>query len=173
MGCNFFTNGFRLNVGQVEVLIFIDGQMRCNLVGDAGISPFVGSQFQRCDYQSVPQPTCAFVGTISDFRDLEATIEPAHFEFVRTAATSPSGKPRRGTPFRRYHSSGLMVYAQRGLTAATKPKGVRLGLGYRMDVEAGTTTDIWAACWAETADRPRAGRESDETDAPWRSWVRG
>ena len=56
----------------------------------------------------------------------------------------------------------VSVHSQRGLTAATKPQGVRLGCGYLMDGEPETTSDSWAACGAEAADRARqAGERRD------------
>lgn len=107
-----FNNGFRLNVGQVEVLVLVDGWLRVNLVGSVGEAPFVGPEFVTAGYQSVQQPTCAFWGTVESFSEAQAAIQTAHLKFVRQAAMTRSGRPRSGTPFRRSHCEGLVAYAR-------------------------------------------------------------
>lgn len=111
-GATLFSNGFRLNVGQVEALVFLDGQLRVNLVGSAGTTPFIGAAFEQASYGSLPQPLCAFVGSLRQYAGVAAAIGKGHTAFVRLAAHSPSGKPRKGSPFRRSHSEGLIQYAR-------------------------------------------------------------
>ncbi|MHB1799536.1 MAG: hypothetical protein ACYCUI_14750 [Vulcanimicrobiaceae bacterium] len=107
-----FVNGFRLNIGQVEAVIFIDGGLRINLSASVGTKPFVGQNFVAAGYRSLPQPLCAFVGTPQQYLPLAAELELAHMRFVQLAATGSSGMPRRGTPFLRSHCEGLVQYAR-------------------------------------------------------------
>ena len=107
-----FSNGFRLNVGQVEALVFLDGQLRANLVGLAATAPYIGANFQQASYRSLPQPLCAFVGSLRQYASVAAGIAEAHTAFVQLAAHSASGRPRRGSPYSRSHSEGLIQYAR-------------------------------------------------------------
>lgn len=111
-GATLFSNGFRLNVGQVEALVFLDGQFRVNLVGSAGTEPFIGAGFEHAKYGSLPQPLCAFGGSLRQYASVATAIGTGHTAFVHLAAHSPSGKPRKGSPFRRSHSDGLIQYAR-------------------------------------------------------------
>lgn len=119
-----FGDGFRLNVGQVEVLVLAGGWLHVNLMGSANEVPFVGPDFVVVNYQSVPQPTCAFRGRVEEFSEIQATIQTAHLEFVRRAAVTRSGRPRRGTPFRRSHCEGLITYARILVNAAVENQGL-------------------------------------------------
>jgi hypothetical protein len=108
-----FADGFRLNVGPVEALVFLAGTLRVNLVGSVGVEPFVGPDFDSAGYRSLPQPLCAFVGSVGQYLAVAELLRQPHEQFVTLAAHSPSGEPRRGTPFHRYHCDGLMQYARR------------------------------------------------------------
>ena len=107
-----YPNGFRLNVGQVEALVFMDGLLRVNLHGSIHLSGDLESFLHVADYRSVSQPQSAFVGSIPEFKRWEPSLIRAHREFVELAALSPTGKPRKGTPFARSHSDGLLAYAR-------------------------------------------------------------
>lgn len=108
-----FTDGFRLNVGQVEVIVFLNGELRVNLVGSEGIKPFVGPHFVSAGYRSLPQPLCAFVGSVGQYAAVAESLRRPHEQFVSLAAHSPGGRPRKGTSFRRSHCEGLVRYARR------------------------------------------------------------
>ena len=107
-----FANGFRLNIGQVEAVVFADGELRVNLSASVGTTPCVGPYFIAAGYRSLPQPLCAFVGSLQQYLPLAAALEPAHVHFVKLAATGSSGIPRKGTPFQRSHCEGLIQYAR-------------------------------------------------------------
>jgi hypothetical protein len=111
-GVTLFGNGFRLNVGQVEALVFIHGTLRVNLVGSAGDRPFVGAAFVSAGYRSLPQPLCTFVGSVRQYAVLAHSIRSSHEQFVQLAAITSSGEPRKGTPFRSSHCEGLIQYAR-------------------------------------------------------------
>lgn len=113
-----FRNGFRLNVGQVETLVFTDGKLKANLVGSVGAAPFIGPAFVSADYRSLPQPLCAFHGTVNEYGVLEQSLRPSHDQFIRLAASTSSGRPRKGTPFRSSHCEELMQYARNTVSAA-------------------------------------------------------
>ena len=107
-----FSDGFRLNVGQVEVLVLGDHILRVNLFTELGVPPVVGLRFEATTYRSMPEPQCAFVGTIAEYAEVESTITAAHESFVRRAASTRSGEARSGSPFRRSHNEGLLQLAR-------------------------------------------------------------
>ncbi|MDD2883114.1 MAG: HNH endonuclease [Rhodoferax sp.] len=107
-----FTNGFRLNVGQVEALVFNDGKLRINLSASIETAPCVGSNFVSSHYRSLPQPLCAFVGSLLEYLPVAVVLEPLHKRFVQHASTGISGTSRKGTPFKRSHCEGLIQYAR-------------------------------------------------------------
>ncbi len=110
-GVTLFLDGFRLNVGQVEAVVYAAGNFRVNLVGSVGSPPYQSPDFSAASYSSLPQPLCAFVGTVEQYALRRSAISASHDEFLRLAAHAPSGKPRRGSPFRRSHNEGLINYA--------------------------------------------------------------
>lgn len=116
---SLFKNGFRLNVGQVEALFFLDGELQVSLLGSVGTAPFIGSAFEVRTRRSLPQPLCAFVGSVEDFAALEPLLRSSHERFVKRAATTQFGHPRAGTTFRRSHSEQLIAYAR---SATTEPE---------------------------------------------------
>lgn len=107
-----FSDGFCLNVGAVEAFVFSSNFIRINLVGAVGNAPFEGPFFGHSDYRSIPQPTCAFRGSPLDFANLRVSLHESHLRFIHCAAITKSGKPRRGTPFSRFHDDGLIAYAR-------------------------------------------------------------
>lgn len=107
-----FDNGFRLNVGQVEAFVFLGGQLRVNFVGIPGVPPFVGTDFVVAGYRSLPQPLCAFVGSVKMFATIDSSLRQSHEQFIKLAATTRSGRPRNGTRFRDSHCEALIRYAR-------------------------------------------------------------
>ena len=116
-------NGFRLNVGQVEVLVFRAGVVRVNMVGHIGTSPFLGEGFFEASYHSLSQSHCAFEGDALQLERVLSSIQPAHDQFIQLATLTTTGKLRKGTPFRRSHSEGLMLYASSFLASDTSDMG--------------------------------------------------
>jgi hypothetical protein len=109
---SLFSNGFRLNVGPVEAVVFVDGELRVNFAGTSGVAPFVGPSITKAAYKSLPQPLCSFLGTIQEYATRAEALEPAHRRFIELAATTSSGVPWKGTPYRRSHCEGLIQYAR-------------------------------------------------------------
>lgn len=107
-----FDNGFRLNVGPVEAVIFGDGILRVNMIGSRGVGPITGHHFETCEYARIYGPQCAYRGTIADYAPLRESLASAHAEFVRRASTRESGSPREGSTWAHSHSEGLILYAQ-------------------------------------------------------------
>jgi hypothetical protein len=110
-----FSNGFRLNVGVVETVVFVDDVLRVNLVGSVGVEPFLGPAFVAAGNKSLPQPQCAFVGSVGQFATVHESLQAAHVQFLNLAARARSGAPGRGTPFRGSHCEGLVTYARKAL----------------------------------------------------------
>lgn len=112
-----FRDGFRLNVGQVEVLVFGAGVVRVNIAGHADMVPFLGEGFFHANYRSLPQPQCVFEGDAFQLREVLSSIKAGHDRFIQLAALTAAGIPRKGSPFRRSHSEGLMLYARNFLAS--------------------------------------------------------
>lgn len=112
-------DGFRLNVGQVEALVFMGGIIRVNIAGDAGTAPFLGEEFFETNYRSLPRSQCAFEGDAFQFERVVSLIQTGHDQFIQLTALTAAGVPRKGTPFRRSHSEGLMSYARSFLASNT------------------------------------------------------
>jgi len=110
-----FSNGFRLNVGQVEVLVLTDDQLQVNLHGVNKTNVECAANLVEANYKSMPQPQSTFLGTVSKYSNCKQQLISYHREFLRLAALSPSGKPRKGTSFSRSHSEGLVSYARKYL----------------------------------------------------------
>ncbi len=111
-GVTQYSNGFRLNVGQVEAVVFLDASLHVNLIGEVGMPPFAGDTFRVVQYATVPYTTCRFHGSIETFEKLRSELQSSHFEFIRRAVATGAGFPRRGTPFRRFHCHSLIDYAK-------------------------------------------------------------
>ena len=120
MGCNASPPWISTNVGQVEVLTLWGDTVRV-LLAASDSDPSLKATFRphNTSYLSLGDPQSVFEGTASEFAEARAVLEPLHMEFVRAAATTSKGKPRRGTPFRRFHSPALMDYARAETSALT------------------------------------------------------
>jgi hypothetical protein len=150
-----FSDGFRLNVGQVEAVVLSRMWFRVNLVGALGTPPFSGDSFFLAQYRSLPQPLCAFVGAVRDFVSLSADLEPAHHGFLSLAARAPSGAPRKGTPFRRSHHAGLVEYArsesQRNSSLNAAPRDPHAGATHRLEAIEGQAREVRALSYGRSA----------------------
>ena len=111
-GVTLLPNLLRLNVGQAEVYVASSGGFFLNCSASVGTPPFDSEAAENTKYRSIEGAQCHFWGMPSDLKRLPSGVELAHAKFVGLAARSPSGKPRSGTPLRKSHSAGLMVYAQ-------------------------------------------------------------
>jgi hypothetical protein len=104
-----FPNGFRLNVGQVEVLTAFHNEVRL-LVQGANQS-IDRKLLEECPYK-VSGDNYIFSGSTEQFRRYRHTLLTAHHDFILAAGTTKTGKPRAGTPHRASHSSGLADLAK-------------------------------------------------------------
>ena len=107
-----FANGFRLNVGRVEALTAFDGEVRLLLRGrlSAGVKD-VRKWLRPAPYRSVAGDNFIFRSTAEQFRACRNMILPPHHLFIALAGTTKAGRPVRGTPFRKFHSPGLVKLA--------------------------------------------------------------
>jgi hypothetical protein len=154
-GATLFSDGFRLNVGQVEVLVLSGEGIRLNLVGEVGEAPFIGPLFVEAQYQSVPEISCAFVGTPDEFVVCRDSLKEAHLRFVERAATTQSGRPRIGTRFRDSHSEALIAFAYADRYPHTEmvfPNELQPGITY---IE-GARKQVWVNAF----ERDPKGREA-------------
>jgi len=112
-GATLARDGFRLNVGRVEVFVIRESTVRFNCIGQLGKPPFVGSNFEDPGdrYKSVPSPKCSFIGSIREFAKVRDTLQPYHQQFIQTVGRKRTGEPVSGSPNRRSHSEELMAYA--------------------------------------------------------------
>ena len=103
-------SGFRLNVGNVEAMAYRSGLISLLLHGDA--PTLMVGHVSATSYSSVPQPQSSFECSTKDFLDVGPLVQVPHAAFVRAAAVTVEGKPRKAN-FARFHSFGLIAYAQR------------------------------------------------------------
>lgn len=103
-----YGDGFRLNVGQVETLTFIGGQLIVMLAADAGSPALRGMALERGRYRSVGAPHSRYHGSPKEWVKSEELLTPLHDKYIRLAALSPSGKPRAGTPHVPSHNQALV-----------------------------------------------------------------
>lgn len=106
-----FSDGFRLNVGPVEVFVLSEDQVLINLLAKVDDPDLLGLSINQSSYKSMPEPQSRFIGSILEFKDAIQRLRPFHEAFVRRAAVTSSGKPVKGSTFARSHSQRLMEYA--------------------------------------------------------------
>jgi hypothetical protein len=111
-----FPDGFRLNVGQVEVLTAFQDEIRL-LVQGADRS--IDTKLLKQSPYKVSGDNYIFSGRMEQFRRYRRALISPHHDFVIAAGTTQTGKPRAGTPHRASHSSGLADLAE-----AVAPMGV-------------------------------------------------
>lgn len=99
-----FPDGFRLNVGQVEVLTAFQGQVR--LLVQGALQGIDQTLLTKSPYK-VPGDNYIFGGSIEQFRRYRDALLAAHQDFISAAGTTKIGRPWVGTPHRGSHSSGL------------------------------------------------------------------
>ena len=105
-----FDDGFRLNVGQVEVFTYFNRIATLFMLGRIPARAYTVGEIISCSFRSMPQPQTAFVGSALELKRIHSALAPGHKAFVQTAAITAKGKPRR-CPYTRYHSPGLYNYA--------------------------------------------------------------
>ncbi len=100
-----FPDGFRLNVGQVEVLTaFYDG---IRLLVHGALKS-IDQELLRPSPYKVPGDNHIFKGSIGQFRRYPDALIVAPNDFIQLAGSTKTGRPRAGTPHRVSHSSGLV-----------------------------------------------------------------
>ena len=136
--------GFRLNVGQVEVLTCVSGTVRVNIAGAVEAIPIEQSVLAASAYSSIRQPHCAFVGTAEEYSKYESALDRPHADFIRLAAHSPTGKPRTSTSFKDFHSEALMAYAAMvtGYRPTVRTQSTRHFAAYYRAEEMGRAYDL-------------------------------
>jgi hypothetical protein len=107
-----FEDGFRLNVGQVEAFTYRRGLVYFFMLGGISARAYTVGEIIPSSFRSVPQPQSVFIGSARELQRVLAALAPAHEAFVRAAAVTTKGKPRRSS-YSRFHSPGLYQYAIR------------------------------------------------------------
>ncbi|HZD30938.1 MAG TPA: hypothetical protein VE779_04675 [Candidatus Angelobacter sp.] len=106
-------DGFRMNVGQTEVLTAFSGKVRLLMEGMGGGSdPSLRHHLSPSPYKSVRGENYIFHGSVPQFLKYRDAILGAHRDYLYEAGTTKSGRPRKGTPHRRSHSPGVVELAQ-------------------------------------------------------------
>jgi 5-methylcytosine-specific restriction enzyme A len=139
-------DGFRMNVGQVEALTFFDDAIRILLAASSDDTRLVSLPVTGAEYLSFRGPQSVFGGTAAEYRADKAVIDPLHEAFMRIAATTINDSPRRGSPYKAWHSSELVKYAAKYASAsnpAQKRDGQRAEymLSEEVDDENGTVIE--------------------------------
>lgn len=108
-----FPDGFRLNVGKVEVLTAFDGQVGFFTHGDYPVAPeAVRNYIRPVDRKSVPGLNNFFYGSVERFRLCRDVLLHAHYDLIAKAGRTKTDRPVAGTPHRAAHSPGLADLAQ-------------------------------------------------------------
>lgn len=110
--------GFRLNVGQLEVLVFYGEGVRVNLLGTPPAVPGLKRFLVRSNYKLIKEEQWAFVGPLDAFHQFQEDLRPNQENFILHAALTKSGQARKGTPFLDSHCPELISYACRVLGRA-------------------------------------------------------
>lgn len=137
-------NGFRLNVGRVEALACFGNGLRVLVAAPSKSSRLKGLAARPTAYASGPDPQCAVVVSPAD---AASKVRDLHFDFIKSAATTKSGKPRKGTSLARHHSPALLSYAEAFLKNpvrspnALHPSGQKHLPGELKPEEAGTVVE--------------------------------
>jgi hypothetical protein len=108
-----FPDGFRLNVGRVEVLTAFDGEIRLLMHGaHHSVPKQLRDHIQIAPYRSVPGDNYIFRGSVEQFRVYRDDLIPAHHDFIAEAGRTRTGRPVKGTRYRAFHSPGLVDLAE-------------------------------------------------------------
>jgi hypothetical protein len=95
-------------VGPVEVLVAAEDWVRLLLL-TSDPPKIAGVQEVSRRYKSMPEHQYDFRGRAKDFAQVKEVLQAHHQEFVRTAAITKNGTPRRCS-FLRSNSPGLYEY---------------------------------------------------------------
>ena len=112
LAVTLYNHGFRLNVGPVEALYYLNGEFSIFLTGpipeSSDISPFVAP----APHALAPQPAFSFGGALQQFRELRESLVPYHQQYIEAAARKKADlhSPSR-CKFLNSHSPGLLAYA--------------------------------------------------------------
>jgi hypothetical protein len=106
-------NGFRLNVGRVEVLTAFDGEIMLLLHNpNERIRAELQTSIESARYKSVSGDNWFFRGNPRKFKAYRDDLVAAHHHFIREAGTTISGRPVKGSKYRASHSPGLVAFAK-------------------------------------------------------------
>lgn len=109
-GLTLLKDGFRLNVGMVEVMVLSGGYLRVYLDIPYGAEPYSEGYFVTTSHSSFYGQQCAFLAPAADYENWANKIESAHEAFVQKAVLTRSGARRHGSPHTKSHSSALTEY---------------------------------------------------------------
>jgi hypothetical protein len=104
-------NGFRLNVGRVEVLTTFDGDIKL-LLHNPSERIRAELPIESAGYKSVSGDNWFFWGNPRKFKAYRDDLVAAHHQFIKEAGTTISGTPVKGSKHRASHSPGLVAFAK-------------------------------------------------------------
>jgi len=103
-----YKNGFRMNVGPVEALLYFDGIISINFLAQKE-NDYNNENFRIIEYKSVHEPVTRFDGTPDEYIQIKNDILYLHLKFIENAARNTKGEPRK-TPYRKSHCKELIDY---------------------------------------------------------------
>ena len=106
-----FGNGFRLNIGAVEAYTLFGTEVRLFLIGEIPEEVHQYGVVIPTNFRSVPGDQSFFACSVTDFSHVTSFLQSAHQKYIRAAAHTLKGIPRK-TSFSASHSPGLIQYAK-------------------------------------------------------------
>jgi hypothetical protein len=83
------------------------------LKATVGIEKDLRACIQPVPYRSVPGDNFIFRGSVQQFSACREALFTAHHDFIAKAGHTKSGRPVQGSPYRIFHSPGLVACALR------------------------------------------------------------
>jgi hypothetical protein len=113
VGVTLKDNGFRLNVGKVEVMTAFDGIATLVLQNPserlrAELQPHI----EPAKYKSIRGDTWHFRWSMEEFKAYREDLLTAHRKFIKSAGTTKTGKTVKGSRYTMYHSPALIAVAE-------------------------------------------------------------
>jgi len=111
-----FNDGFRMNVGNTEVLTFFTGSgIRLNLLlsDESLLIQVPAIALKTGQYKAIGGRSYRFAGVVEEFTTVKNILSKPHEAFIRKAGTKMNGSAWTGSMFMRFNCPTLVEYAKK------------------------------------------------------------